>query len=146
MMPITSDQVEQFDKGIRRRWLTPRIVVIETEGDMSMAAIDSWAQISIETYNNYPAQYPSIFALHDLSHPNQRITPYSRQKAQDVYKYINMQRPIYVALVLQNSLLSQLASILSRIWDRPYPNMHQKIFTTRAAAVEWLQAMVRQHG
>jgi len=120
--------------------------VIETEGDMSIAAIDSWAQTSVDTYNNYPSQYPSIFALHDLSHPNQRITPYSRQKAQEIYKYINMQRPIYVALVLQNSLLSQLASILSRIWDRPYPNLHQKIFTTRVAAEDWLQNMVKTHG
>ena len=136
---------EDLGKGIRRYWLTPRIVAIETDGDMSPAAIDVWADTTSQTVLSYPTEYKSIYVLQDLSHPNQRITPYARQKTETLYTNMILTRPVYIAVVLQNSFVNQIVSMFVRIWDRSQPLVTQRIFTSPESAIRWLEASLASH-
>jgi hypothetical protein len=134
-----SQHAEDLGKGVRRYWLTPRIVVVETEGDMSPAAIDIWASVTEETVLSYPPEHDTIYMLQNLSHPNQRITPYARQKTETLYANMTLTRPVYSAVVLQNSFVNQIVSMFVRVWDRSQPLVKQRIFTSLEAALQWLE-------
>lgn len=145
-MNMTPSPIEHFGQGIRRYWLTTRVVVIETDGDMSIQAVDQWAEVVVETINGYPASEPAVFLLHNLSHPNQRITPYSRQKAQSIYSRLDTHRPVYMAVVMAHPVLIQIASVLARVWLTPKASMQQKLFVTPEAALEWLRQKEAEQG
>ena len=140
MTERTSNQREDLGKGVRRYWLTPRIVVIETDGDMSPAAIDVWAVATAQAVRDYPPEYKSIYLLQNLVHPNQRITPYARQKTETLYNSMILTRPVYVAVALQNSFVNQIVSMFVRLWDRSQPLVTQRIFTSSDAAIHWLES------
>ena len=135
-----SAQREDLGKGVRRYWLTPRIVVIETDGDMSPAAIDVWAEATKQAVLNYPTEHKSIYLLQNLAHPNQRITPYARQKTETLYTSMVLTRPVYIAVVLQNSFVNQIVSMFVRLWDRSQPLVKQRIFISSDAAIHWLES------
>jgi hypothetical protein len=148
MMSMTerpSAQKEELGKGVRRYWLTPRIVVIETDGDMSPAAIDVWAEATEQAVLNYPVEHQSVYVLQNLAHPNQRITPYARQKTETLYASMVLTRRVYVAVVLQNSFVNQIVSMFVRLWDRSQPLVTQRIFTASDAAIQWLESTLTSH-
>lgn len=134
-----SETQEELSKGIRRYWLTSRVVVIETDGDMSPAAIDVWADTTANTVLNYPEEYKTVYILQNLVHPNQRITPYARQKTEDLYANITLTRPVYMAVVLKNSFVNQIVSLFVRLWDRSQPLLTQRVFTSSELATRWLE-------
>lgn len=92
-----SSDIEHLGQGVRRYWRAPCIAVIETDGEMSRSAVDIWAEATTRTIRDYPDSYKAIYLLQNLSHPNQRLTTYSRQKTEEIYKSVILTRPLYVA-------------------------------------------------
>lgn len=134
-----ASKMEQLGFGIRRYWLGSHIIVIETDGDMSPAAVDLWAEATAAAVLTYPPERTAIYLLEILSHPNQRLTPYSQQRTRSLYEDIQLTRPVYAAVVLQNTLINQLVSIFVRFLNRSQPLLTPRIFTSREAAIRWLQ-------
>jgi len=138
-MADQESKLEQLGFGIRRYWLPPHICVIETEGDMSPAAVDLWAEATAEAVLTYPPEQKAIYLLEILSHPNQRLTPYSQQRTRRLYEDIKLTRPVYTAVVPQNTLINQLVSVFVRFLNRSQPLLTQRIFTSKEAAIRWLR-------
>lgn len=137
-----SENTEQFDFGIQRIWQhNKRLVIISTLGDMSRAAIDVWAEVIIETCKNWSAGSP-LLLMHDLSHKNQGITPYSLKRAEDTYKAVpdSIQFQAYIAVVFSNNLATRLASVFFYRQRGKHKNVHEKLFVDKEAAQQWLES------
>ncbi|MEL7435512.1 MAG: hypothetical protein AAFN11_16305, partial [Chloroflexota bacterium] len=133
--------VEIFKYGISRAFFDEGdIAVIKTEGDMSRDAINTWASLLILTMQEWDTSRP-LLALHDLSHPNQGITPYTRQRAVDLMNYRPDGLKIYSALLLPNTFMSRILEMFIRTPRLQSANHHLKVFNCIDEALVWL----RQH-
>src|SRR5690606_21587296 len=104
----TITNVENYDYGIVRYWLDDsQIVVVKTQGDMSKKAIDTWASLLILTMQEWKKPQ-AIAILHDLSHPQQGLTPYARERTADLLNHIPKHQKVYSAVILPNSFMFRI--------------------------------------
>ncbi|MCU0495752.1 MAG: hypothetical protein MUF87_00210 [Anaerolineae bacterium] len=136
--------IEHYAYGITREWNDDHsIVIVATQGDMARGAIDTWADVLIETIKVWDTDKP-ILVLHDLSHRNQGLSQYSRQRAEELYNYIPVDKPTYAAIVISDGLVSRLISIFFVMRWRGN-HIHERIFTNRKEALAWLNEQKHAH-
>lgn len=129
--------IEQYDYGITREYIDDgQIAVITTQGDMRRAAIDTWADLSIDTMQTWKPERP-ILILQNLSHKDQGITPYSRKRAEDAFKQIPSQ-PLYSAIILPNSFINRVIGLFVGR-QRMGQNQESRIFTNLEDGLAWLR-------
>ncbi|MDX1995019.1 MAG: hypothetical protein SF029_21745 [bacterium] len=140
---MAADELERYPHGISREWEDDRrIVIISTQGDMSQAAIDVWANLVIRTVQEWPHTEP-VYILHDLSSRNQGFTPYSRKRAEDTYRAVQPDQMVYIAVVLRDGFINNLISVFLRRRKGARQNIREQVFTSRFTALDWLRG-VRQ--
>jgi hypothetical protein len=139
--------VERYPFGITREWIDDeRIVVITTQGDMSRAAIDTWANVVMDTAANWNPDQP-FFLLHDLSSKDQGLTPYSRQRAEETYDALRPGTSGCIAVVIREGFVNRLVSLLYfRRRKARGMNLEERLFTTKADALTWLREMLKISG
>lgn len=136
--------IEHYAYGITREWNRDHsLVIVTTEGDMSRGAIDTWADLIRETLITWDADKP-ILILQDLSNRNQGLTQYARQKAEDLYAVIPLDKPTYSALILNEGLVTRLISVFFVMRWRGN-HIHERIFNTRKDGLAWLNEQKRLH-
>lgn len=141
---VDQPQVEELGYGIQRSYLEEgRIVQIKTEGNMSRPAIDAWAQGYIESIQRWK-KGQNIYVLSDLSHKNQGMTPYARQKANDAYKVMPPDVKAFVATILPNTIVFRLISLF--IHQRREHHIVHRLFLNREEGLSWLKEMITKFG
>lgn len=151
MDPLTEDSknitIEQYEYGHSREWLnvsdTYRIAIINGSGNMARASIDVWADVVIDTLNNWSWEAYPLHILLDLSTKGQGITPYSRERAEGVYKFIPPKSTGYAAIVIPDGPINRLVSLffVRRRIDRGI-NVQERVFTRREDALNWLREKI----
>lgn len=141
---MADERIEQFDYGIQRIWRHDgRLVEIRTEGNMARDAIDTWAEVVMETARGWSAGSP-ILIFHNLSYKNQGITPYSMKRAEDTYSAVPDDPKIetYVAVLLNETLFTRMVSLFFRRNRGKYKNVHERVFTRHDSALAWLESQL----
>ena len=133
--------VETFKHGISRAFYDDGdITVVKTEGDMSRDAINTWASLLILTMQEWDISRP-LLILHDLSHPSQGITPYTRERALDLMNHRPDGLVIYSALLLPKTFMSRILDMFIRTPVFQTSDHHLRLFNSTEEALTWL----RQH-
>ena len=145
MQLYTHENAERYNYGISRSWLDKgQIVVIKTEGDMSRNAINTWASLLILTIQDWDKEKP-LAALHDLSHPNQGLTPYARERTAELLKQLPNTRQNYSAVVLPQSFMFRIVEMFIRTPIFRHPCHEIRVFTNRETALAWLREKLSNH-
>jgi hypothetical protein len=142
---MANKPLEQYPFGITREWLDDnRIAVIKTEGNMARAAIDTWAEVVMDTARNWSLDQP-LFLMHDLSSRDQGLTPYSRQRADETYQAVRPGTKGYIAVVVREGVINRLVSLFYfRRRTEHGMNLDEKLFTQREEGLAWLREMLKQ--
>jgi hypothetical protein len=139
MQVHSGETAERYDYGISRLWLDKgQIVLIKTEGNMSRNAINTWASLLILTLQDWEKKAP-IAALLDLSHPNQGLTPYTRERTAELLKHIPTNRPSYSAVVLPPTFMYRIIEMFVRTPIFRHPCHEIRVFTDKALGLAWLR-------
>lgn len=134
----TTRPVEDHTQGVISYTLDDgNIRVIQTEGDMSRQAVDAWATAVHHLFHN--ASAPHLFAIYDMSHPRQGITPYGMKKAEETYTYIPPHCYGHVAILFPNTIIFRMAANFAARISRRYQNCEVRLFTQSADALKWLR-------
>ncbi len=118
------------------------IQIIASDGDMSREAIDLWMETTKRMVEAIPQDAP-FFGVMDLSGPKQGYSNYSGGKARELVEFVREYRqgPTYIAVILANSLVSQLIRVVAQVLTRT-EIYTQRIFTNKEDAMAWLEKMI----
>ena len=111
---------------------------------MSRNAINTWASLLILTLQDWHKE-AAIAALLDLSHPNQGLTPYTRERTAELLKHIPSNRQTYSAVVLPQSFMFRIIEMFIRTPIFRQPCHEIRVFTNRETALEWLREKLGNH-
>jgi hypothetical protein len=79
--------------------------------------------------------------FHDISHPDVSLTPYFRQRLNDIIPVINETGVHGVSAVLMSKgFLETVIAFFGNAFNRRTPNFKQRYFTDRTKALAWLQS------
>lgn len=132
-------QTETYDYGITRTYIDGgRIVLVETKGDMSRNAINTWASLLVLTMQEADAEYP-LGILHDFTHPNQGLTPFTRERAADVINARPEGLEVYSAVLLPNTFIKRIIEMFLRTPIFQHKGECIKIFSDETEALDWLR-------
>jgi hypothetical protein len=135
---------ETLAYGMTRRWVDDdQIAIVKTQGDMSHAAIDAWADMLIEMLTDWPAGQDIAF-LHDLRAPAQGLSPYARRRVMDILAAIPDDRPTYTAILLPHTFVNRIIMMFVR--TRPFRQKQHdvRVFNTQEDALAWLRERLHQ--
>lgn len=136
---------ECFGYGITRTYLDEgQIVLIKTEGDMSHNAINTWASLLILTIQESDKERP-LAVLHDLTHPNQGLTPYTRERTAQVLKSIPENQSTFSAIVLPRTFMNRIIEMFVRTPIFKHPSHEIRVFPERDLALNWLREKLQAH-
>jgi hypothetical protein len=137
---------EEFGFGNYIGWLDEnQIAVVFGTGNMRPTAVDTWSEAVRDVIHQFPGT-GAIYLLLQLDQPSQGFTPYTRQKVLDLYQHTTDERPIFVAVVLRNTLTSLIITSFIKYaqMNQLKPNMHPQIFSSHDKALAWLRQMREQ--
>ncbi|HEX2621924.1 MAG TPA: hypothetical protein VHL11_17325, partial [Phototrophicaceae bacterium] len=111
---MAKKQNEVLPYGITLNWSDDdRIAIIATEGNMTRAAIDTWAELTMRVGRSWePGQRLSM--LFNMTGPGQSYTPYAAKRTVDVYRATPPGLTGDIAIVMRNTVVVQLLMILIR--------------------------------
>lgn len=133
------ENAERYNYGISRAWLdSGRIVLIKTEGNMSRNAINTWATLLILTMQDWDKEQ-ALAVLHDLTHPNQGLTPYTRERTAELLKHIPNTRPMYSAIVLPATFMHRIIDMFVRTPIFRHPCHEIRVFADTESGLAWLR-------
>ncbi len=120
------------------------IQIIASDGDMSREAVDLWVETAKKMVQATPQDVP-FFGVMDLSGPKQGYSNYGGKRAKELVEFVGEYRqgPTYLAVILTNSLVSQLIRVVAQVLTRTV-DYTQRIFTTKEEAVMWLEKMIEE--
>jgi len=137
---------EHFDYGVTRYWVDDgQIAVIATEGHMNTPAINTWAEVLVDTVRNAPATHP-LAICQDLTGPYQGFNAEIRERLSDLYQHLPVDHPVYSAIVLDNSTMRNIVQLYLRRRKLDRPTMNEKTFADTETALNWLRQQTQQHG
>lgn len=137
---MQQQNLETFGYGVKRYTIEQdRIIVIETEGNMSRAAIDTWADLTIQTLQQEDDGTP-LLLLQNLSNKNQGFTPYTRKRTDDVLHNYPHRRQTRVATVLPDTFIVRLVKGVLRQRGWKATHIQERIFTSYPQALDWLRS------
>jgi hypothetical protein len=132
-------EVENYSYGITRSFLDGgHIVAIQTEGDMSRNAINTWASLLVLTMQEWKSERP-LAVLHDLTHPNQGLTPFARERTMDVLRARPKDMEIYNAILLPPTFIYRIIEMFLRTPIFQQDGLYIEVFSRKEEALEWLQ-------
>lgn len=139
--------IETFPYGItREKRYDRRLVIVQTQGDMSDEAVDTWADLLLDVIREMPDE-GAFFLIDDLSHPNQSITPHAMKRSREILSATPRYRDkLYIAVVLSNSFVNRFARVLLKQFLSFGSNVIYGIFTSRDDADRWIAEKMRQEG
>lgn len=138
--------IEAFDYGITREWqYNNALFIITSEGDISRAAIDVWADAIQGAMQTFDTDRP-LFALIDLSHPNQAYTPYGNSKGRELIQSIPYGQKVYAAVIIQNTLIMRLFGATFNFFRGKQGDFNYQILNTREKGLEWLKQRMKAEG
>ena len=138
----TQAQSENYSHGITRSFIDDgRIVLVETEGDMSRNAINTWASLLVLTMQEWPTERP-LAILHDLTHPAQGLTPFARERTADVVKARPDGLVVYNAVLLPPTFIKQIIGMFLRIPLLQKDGQYMKVFSDKDKAIAWLREKI----
>jgi len=138
-MVNTHSQTETYKYGITRTLIDGgRIVIVSTEGDMSRNAINTWASLLVLTMQEWDSERP-LAILHDLTHPNQGLTPFARERTADVVKAQPEGLSVYNAILLPETFIKRIIEMFLRTPLLHLDARYTKIFSDREEALGWLR-------
>ncbi|MEO1287506.1 MAG: hypothetical protein AAFV93_07035 [Chloroflexota bacterium] len=139
MFTLHSSETEYYDYGITRTNIANgTITVIRTEGNVIPDAVNTWASLLVLTMQEWDSDRP-IAVIHDLTHPNQGVTPYVRQRTIDVMKQIPENMIVYNALILPDTFIRRIIDMFTRTPIFQRENVHIRIFGCQRTAQQWLE-------
>lgn len=145
MFTRNPQDVEVYSFGITRSMSKDgHITIIRTEGDMSRDAINTWASLLILTMQEWKSDRP-LALLHDLTHPNQGLTPYARERTIDLVKRCPKGLIVYSAVVLPRTFMHRIIDMFLRTPIFHQPGHEICIFPAENLAIEWLQEKLAKH-
>jgi len=139
MQTRNTHDTESYAHGITRTFMDDnQIVAVRTQGDMSRDAINTWASLLILTMQEWKSKRP-VGALLDLTHPNQGLTPYARERTLDLMNRIPDGLTIYSAVVLPGTFMYRIIEMFLRT-----PAFHRRgheiqVFRSETQALNWLR-------
>jgi hypothetical protein len=145
MPPISPDSAHPFDSDVQEiipglvvEWLCDKqIVVITNKGGASRTFVDAWIDTVTKIMLSWPATQAFLY-LQDLSDKQNVVTPYSRQRAAELYK-LRPELTGCVAVVIAQSLTAHLVRLFLRMQKR---NLKIELFFSRQGALDWLQQRI----
>jgi hypothetical protein len=142
-MDHSPSSIENFEYGITREWLHNKcIAVIRTQGVMSRAAIDCWAEVNIKTIREWSGDGP-IALLNDLSSKRQGVTPYGMKRSEDVFNTIPPNCMSFDATVFTNPIMVSLANLFLQRLPNNHHHVVTHIFSTYGKALSWLEEKIQ---
>ncbi|MEM9952113.1 MAG: hypothetical protein AAF846_10960 [Chloroflexota bacterium] len=142
MFTLHSSETEYYNYGITRTNIANgTIIVIGTKGDMTPDAVNTWASLLVLTMQEWDSKRP-IAVIHDLTHPNQGVTPYVRQRTIDVMKQIPDDMIIYNALILPDTFIRRIIDMFTRTPIFQRENFYLRIFGCQRTAQQWLKTQL----
>jgi hypothetical protein len=141
------EKVETYPYGITREWQhNKRLVIVQTQGDMSDEAVNEWADLLLKTFSEMPEE-GAFFFIDDLSHPNQGITPNAMKRGREVLSATpRTRKQLYFAVVLANSFINRLTAVLMKQFMSWNSNVVYGIFTSREDANKWVMENMQKEG
>lgn len=145
MFTRNQHDAEVYNYGITRSYIGKnQIAIVRTEGDMSRHAINTWASLLILTMQEWKSERP-LAIVHNLTHPNQGLTPYARERTIDLMKRRPEDMTVYSAVVLPRTFMHRIIDMFLRT-----PIFHQdgheiRIFPTEQSAIDWLEEKLADH-
>lgn len=145
MFTRNSQDTGVYNYGITRSFINNgQIAVVRTEGDMSRHAINTWASLLILTMQEWKSDRPLAF-VHNLTHPNQGLTPYARERTIDLVQRRPKDIMVYSAVVLPRTFMHRIIDMFLRT-----PIFHQdghevRIFHAEQHAINWLEEKLANH-
>ncbi|GAB5426377.1 MAG: hypothetical protein Crog4KO_35240 [Crocinitomicaceae bacterium] len=136
---------KQYNHGITCSFTdNGNVVIVRTQGDMSRNAINTWASLLILTMQEWQSKRPFAI-INNLSHPQQGLNPFARQRSQDVIKAIPEDMLVYSAVVLPRTFMYHIMDMFlrSRIFQKE--NLEIQLFNTEAQAIKWLREQLAKH-
>lgn len=135
---------ENYDFGVIRAWLDDyQICYIQTDGCMQRAGVDTWADLVIDTIENWPEGQP-IAILQNLTHPDQGFTPYSRSRGMDTLAAVPEDRIGFNAIVMQDTFVNRtLGFFINSI--RRDDKVAIRVFTDNHEALTWLRTQIQEY-
>lgn len=139
MQTRNTHDTESFAHGTTRTYMDDnQIVAIRTQGDMSRDAVNTWASLLILTMQEWKSEHP-IGLLLDLTHPNQGLTPYTRERALDLMNRIPDGMTVHCAVILPGTFMYRIIEMFLRT-----PAFHRsghkiEVFRSEKQALNWLR-------
>ncbi len=130
----SSSPVEWLSPSVSRQWLMNNRVVVFSVTDAKRESVDKWAEACKTAIANWPPDQP-VLLMHDLSARGLALTPYARERAQDIAKTRPEARG-RVAVILSSSLAATLIQLFLRS-ERETPRTH-RAFASREKGLAWL--------
>ncbi|NJL93055.1 MAG: hypothetical protein HC915_04685 [Anaerolineae bacterium] len=130
--------VEFYDYGITRYQEGALWVVANTEGLMSRAALDQWYAVCVDLIHQALPGVPLRLLL-DLTHKGMGVTPYLQKRVQDILSALPEHGQAYIALVIKDSLLFRLATLMLGRAPRAPQSASLHLFANVHEAQTWLQ-------
>lgn len=142
-----SQLIENYPFGITFEWrYEKRLAIVQTQGDMSNEAVDIWAELLMKVLKEMPEE-GAFFFIDDLSHPNQGITPHAMKRGREVLSATPRTRKgVYFAVVLANSFVNRMTSVLMKQFLSWNSNITYGMFTSRADADKWVMENMQKEG
>ncbi len=135
-----TSHLEQLHSAVTREWLYDKQLVIFTIKDISRAAVDAAIQGFYDTMGAWPLDRPYL-AINDFSAPRDALTPYVRERVEEVNKF----RPElkgHIAIVTRWGVLAQLM----QVYVATHPGIHRerRVFFHRDNALKWLIGLMNK--
>jgi hypothetical protein len=132
-----NDDDDVNPEHVRIEWLYDKRIVKCTLFDPSRESIDTMTDALVTIYRHWPDGKPFL-ALYDFSHGGILMTPYFRQRGNDLIEAASHLSGRY-AVVLDDTLAGHaFAFFVKRILTYSLPNLENGVFYALDNAVAWL--------
>lgn len=135
---FTFDVTEDLGNGIHRHCIADHRIVIYSTHATTRASVDTWANAVLSDASNWPEDRPYLIA-----HNFQKIaiTPYSRQKAQDVCRSYDRDLKGRFALIINRGPIGFTFKIYTqRVLSEMVPDgLEPGYFHHLGPAIDWLK-------
>lgn len=138
---MSEQAVEEFPYGSKRyRIDDDSIIVIYGSGNMSRDALNAWGNLVIDTVAATEIG-STVYLLLDLTNPRQGFTPHTRTVVEHVYRNVPVEREIFAAVLMRDTIIIQIVTGLVNRLHRTRPGLTQRLFNDRETALAWLRQM-----
>ena len=136
---------EVFDFGVTRRWLADdHVALITTDGHMNTPAINTWADLVIDTINLFPPDQP-IAICQDLIGPHQGFTAEVRDRLADIYAHLPVDQVVYSTIALNNGMIRNMVKVYLRRRKFQHDHLHEYVAADVESGLDWLHQKLDQH-